>query len=72
MNGSPVAPPLAGTAPADEPTGALHSEDKARVIALFRQLNRAGHATVMVTHDPEMAALADRRTEIRDGVLHAA
>jgi putative ABC transport system ATP-binding protein len=57
---------------ADEPTGALHSEDKARVIALFRQLNRAGHAIVMVTHDPEMAALADRRAEIRDGILHAA
>jgi len=57
---------------ADEPTGALHSEDKARVIALFRQLNRAGHAIVMVTHDPEMAALADHRIEIRDGVLHDA
>jgi ABC-type lipoprotein export system ATPase subunit len=57
---------------ADEPTGALHSEDKARVIALFRQLNRAGHTIVMVTHDPEMAALADHRIEIRDGVLHDA
>jgi putative ABC transport system ATP-binding protein len=57
---------------ADEPTGALHSEDKARVIALFRQLNRAGHTIVMVTHDPEMAVLADHRIEIRDGVLHDA
>jgi ABC-type lipoprotein export system ATPase subunit len=57
---------------ADEPTGSLHSEDKARVIALFRQLNQAGHAIVLVTHDPEMAALADHRLEIRDGVLHDA
>jgi ABC-type lipoprotein export system ATPase subunit len=57
---------------ADEPTGALHSEDKALVIELFRQLNRAGHTIVMVTHDPEMAMLADHRIEIRDGVLHDA
>ena len=57
---------------ADEPTGALHSEDKARVIDLFRRLNRAGQTIVMVTHDPEMARLADHRIEIRDGVLHEA
>lgn len=57
---------------ADEPTGALHSEDKARVIDLFRQLNRAGHTIVMVTHDPEMAAVADHQLEIRDGVLRHA
>jgi putative ABC transport system ATP-binding protein len=57
---------------ADEPTGALHTDDKAQVIGLFRRLNRAGHTIVMVTHDLEMAALADRRVEIRDGALHAA
>ena len=57
---------------ADEPTGALHSEDKARVIELFRRLNRAGQTIVMVTHDPEMARLADHRMEIRDGVLREA
>ena len=54
---------------ADEPTGALHSDDKAQIIRLFRRLNEAGHTIVMVTHDPEMAALADRRAVIRDGVL---
>jgi putative ABC transport system ATP-binding protein len=54
---------------ADEPTGALHSDDKAQIIRLFRRLNEGGHTIVMVTHDPEMAALADRRAVIRDGVL---
>src|SRR5262245_5389721 len=57
---------------ADEPTGALHSDDKAQIIRLFRRLNEAGHTIVMVTHDPEMAALADRRAVIRDGVLRDA
>jgi putative ABC transport system ATP-binding protein len=36
---------------ADEPTGELHSEDKARVIDLFRQFHAEGRAIVMVTHD---------------------
>src|SRR3954467_6075502 len=52
---------------ADEPTGELHSEDRAQVIALFRQLNSEGCAIVMVTHDQEVAQVARRRIEIRDG-----
>jgi putative ABC transport system ATP-binding protein len=52
---------------ADEPTGELHTEDKAQVIALFRQLNSEGCAIVMVTHDQEVAEVARRRVEIRDG-----
>jgi len=52
---------------ADEPTGELHTEDKAQVIALFRQLNSEGCAVVMVTHDQEVAEVARRRVEIRDG-----
>jgi ABC-type lipoprotein export system ATPase subunit/biotin carboxyl carrier protein len=52
---------------ADEPTGELHTEDKAQVIALFRQLNSEGCAIVMVTHDQEVAEVARRRIEIRDG-----
>ena len=57
---------------ADEPTGALHSDDKAQIVGLFRRLNAAGHTIVMVTHDTEMAGLADRRVEIKDGVLRGA
>ena len=52
---------------ADEPTGELHSEDKARVIELFRQFHAEGRAIVMVTHDKEVAAVAERQIEIRDG-----
>ena len=52
---------------ADEPTGELHTEDKARVIDLFRQFHAEGRAIVMVTHDKEVAAVAERQIEIRDG-----
>jgi ABC-type lipoprotein export system ATPase subunit/biotin carboxyl carrier protein len=52
---------------ADEPTGELHSEDKARVIELFCQLHAEGRAIVMVTHDKDVAAVAERQIEIRDG-----
>jgi ABC-type lipoprotein export system ATPase subunit len=52
---------------ADEPTGELHSDDTAAVIALFRAIQREGHTVVVVTHDPLVAGTADRRLEIRDG-----
>ncbi len=56
---------------ADEPTGALHSEDKVRVLELFRRVQRGGRTVVIVTHDPEIAAnpggVPPRRLEIRDG-----
>jgi putative ABC transport system ATP-binding protein len=52
---------------ADEPTGELHSEDKANVIELFLSLNAEGHTIVVVTHDPEVAAVGRRRVEMRDG-----
>jgi putative ABC transport system ATP-binding protein len=52
---------------ADEPTGELHSEDKRQILELFQTFNRAGHTLVVVTHDPEVAAAARRRIEIRDG-----
>jgi ABC-type lipoprotein export system ATPase subunit len=54
---------------ADEPTGELHSEDKQRVLELFLSLNRDGRTIVIVTHDPDVAAVARRRVEIRDGIL---
>jgi putative ABC transport system ATP-binding protein len=54
---------------ADEPTGELHSADRSRVLDLFGHLNRGGRTVVIVTHDPEVAAIASRRIEIRDGIL---
>ena len=52
---------------ADEPTGALHSDDKAGVIALLTLVHREGKTVVIVTHDDAIAAICDRRLEIRDG-----
>jgi putative ABC transport system ATP-binding protein len=54
---------------ADEPTGELHTEDKSRVLELFQAVNREGRTVVIVTHDPDVAAVAPRRVEIRDGRL---
>jgi putative ABC transport system ATP-binding protein len=54
---------------ADEPTGELHSEDKERVLDLFKAMNRQGRTIVMVTHDPDVAGAAHRQITIRDGIL---
>ncbi|HEY1296835.1 MAG TPA: ABC transporter ATP-binding protein [Chloroflexota bacterium] len=56
---------------ADEPTGELHTEDKQRVLELFLGFYREGRTVVVVTHDPDVASIATRQIEMRDGVLHA-
>lgn len=53
---------------ADEPTGNLDSSNGRRVLDLLLALRReAGTTIVLVTHDPEVAALADRAIHLRDG-----
>ena len=55
---------------ADEPTGNLDSARSADVLALLRRLNRErGLTTVLVTHDPLVAASADRVIHMRDGLI---
>lgn len=54
---------------ADEPTGALHSEDKAGVVALLQAMHASGKTVVIVTHDEQIAAICDRRLDIRDGLV---
>ena len=54
---------------ADEPTGALDSKTGQEVLALFQELHAQGNTILLVTHDPAVAALAERRVELRDGLL---
>ncbi len=57
---------------ADEPTGELDSENARRVYALIGELARgAGATTVIVSHDPESASVADRVVHVRDGRVSA-
>ncbi len=52
---------------ADEPTGNLDSESGEAVLALLDEFHRAGQTIVMATHDPKVAAAADRVVFMRDG-----
>jgi putative ABC transport system ATP-binding protein len=52
---------------ADEPTGNLDAANQRVVAGLLQDLHRQGHTIVMVTHDPEMAALAQRRIALNHG-----
>lgn len=55
---------------ADEPTGNLDRETSASMFALLKEMNRLFHtAFVIVTHDPKLAALADRQLLMERGVL---
>ena len=54
---------------ADEPTGNLDTRTAAGVIGLFHQLHQAGKTILMVTHDPDLAAAAERTLEMSDGRL---
>jgi putative ABC transport system ATP-binding protein len=58
---------------ADEPTGNLDTENSQMVLDILRQLNKSmGQTTLMITHNPEAAAFADRIVSMRDGRLSAA
>ena len=53
---------------ADEPTGNLDTENSDLVLNLLRDLNRkTGQTILMITHNPEAAAFADRTIAMRDG-----
>ncbi len=52
---------------ADEPTGALDSKTGVEVMALFQNLHKAGHTIVLITHNNEIAADAQRIIRLEDG-----
>jgi len=56
---------------ADEPTGNLDSHTGEVILELFRKLSGEGRTIILVTHDPEIAAVTPRKIEIRDGKISA-
>ena len=54
---------------ADEPTGNLDSHTSIEILNMFQQLHADGITVVLVTHDPNVAAYADRVIRIADGVI---
>lgn len=57
---------------ADEPTGNLDSHTGQRVLELLTAPARAGKTVVLITHDRDVAALAEHRLVVRDGVVSSA
>jgi putative ABC transport system ATP-binding protein len=55
---------------ADEPTGNLDSKTSTEIMGIFKKLNEEKNITmVMVTHEPDIAAWANKRIYLRDGVI---
>jgi putative ABC transport system ATP-binding protein len=54
---------------ADEPTGNLDTHTGEIILTLFRKLSEEGRTIILVTHNPEIAAVTPRRIEIRNGKI---
>lgn len=54
---------------ADEPTGNLDSKTGNQIMEIFKKLKKEGNTIVLVTHDPEVAKVADRIVRIHDGEI---
>lgn len=54
---------------ADEPTGNLDSHASREVLDILTGLNKAGHTIILITHDPNVASVAERIVEMADGKL---
>jgi putative ABC transport system ATP-binding protein len=57
---------------ADEPTGNLDSRATADVLGLLAELSAAGRTIMLITHEPDVAAAAQRTVRIRDGLVEVA
>lgn len=56
---------------ADEPTGNLDTKTSHEIMTLFQELGQAGMTVVIVTHEPDIAAFAERTIVIRDGIVES-
>ena len=56
---------------ADEPTGALHTDQGEKIMDLLEELHRSGSTIVQVTHNPKHAARASREIRLRDGWMES-
>lgn len=54
---------------ADEPTGALDSKSGTEVLGILKELAGAGHTIILITHDSNVAAAAERIIRIEDGLI---
>ena len=55
---------------ADEPTGALDTKAGNQIMEIFHKLSQEGMTIIMITHEPSIAACADKTYRILDGELH--
>jgi len=56
---------------ADEPTGALDTKSGSQIMEIFRELSGKGMTIIMITHEPSIAACADKTYRILDGELYS-
>lgn len=56
---------------ADEPTGNLDSKTSLEIMALFNDIHANGNTVILVTHEEEIAAYADRVIRLRDGMIES-
>ena len=54
---------------ADEPTGNLDTKSTHEIMNIFHQLHEEGRTIILVTHEPDIAACANRQLLVRDGVI---
>jgi putative ABC transport system ATP-binding protein len=54
---------------ADEPTGNVSSSQSNEIMRLFQNLQKRGHTIIMITHEPSVAAFAQRIIYVKDGEI---